>query len=703
MASATIGALRVNLSMNAGEFSRGARQASNSLDRISARARALGANMAKVGAGITVAIAGPMALIARATVKDFAKQEKAVAAVDAALKSMGKQAGFTSRELRDMAASLQQNSEFGDEEILHRLTANLLTFGNIQGQIFARAQQSAADLSARLGQDLQSSAVMLGKALNEPAVGLTALTRVGVSFTEEQKNMVKAMVKAGKTAEAQKLMLSELEKQYGGQAAAMGRTTEGQLTQINNAWGDFKEIIGAIVSEALPPLIDTLRDVVGWLKSLEPRTLRVSVAVAAFAAALGPLLLAVGAVIGPVTLLGVAMLKTAGHTIVAAKQIGTAIAGLVASSGPIGLFIAAAGVATAAWVAFGGDLKGIISSTVSFVSAAFDKLLSKISFVTDFVKLAWNGLTSAVRAALPEAMLDGIAQASAAVVGVAGGAADTIAAKFNTASGAVADVKNALTDFYNSFSNAPIGPKQQDVDLKSFMPKGFGDSGDQSGFGPGSVTTEQMTNQERLNQLIADQNEKLQEGRFIMESLQTPYQQMQADQARLSELFKAGAINAQILGKAQQRSVLDLASTYASAASQITSTLSNAFKDNKAFAQADAIVNTARGVTQALANSPPPLNFAQAAAVGAAGIAQINAIKSANKGGGATARAGSGGGATAATAASSGSSGGPTSNQTLFVRGLDKSQLFGGDAVADLAERLIDFQRDGGQVVLGGA
>jgi hypothetical protein len=61
------------------------------------------------------------------------------------------------------------------------------------------------------------------------------------------------------------------------------------------------------------------------------------------------------------------------------------------------------------------------------------------------------------------------------------------------------------------------------------------------------------------------------------------------------------------------------------------------FKDNKAIQIGMAIVNTAAGVAFALGSAPPPINFANAAAVAIAGAAQIAAIRSASKGGGSTA------------------------------------------------------------------
>lgn len=46
----------------------------------------------------------------------------------------------------------------------------------------------------------------------------------------------------------------------------------------------------------------------------------------------------------------------------------------------------------------------------------------------------------------------------------------------------------------------------------------------------------------------------------------------------------------------------------------------------KGIAYSEAVINTALGVSKALASAPPPINFINAAAVGAAGAAQISTI-----------------------------------------------------------------------------
>ena len=91
-----------------------------------------------------------------------------------------------------------------DDDNLREMTNTLLTFGSVTGDTFTKANVLALDLSVAFGKDLQSSAIMVGKALNDPLKGLTALSRIGVQFTAEQQEQIKAMVEVGDVAGAQR-------------------------------------------------------------------------------------------------------------------------------------------------------------------------------------------------------------------------------------------------------------------------------------------------------------------------------------------------------------------------------------------------------------------------------------------------------------------------------------------------------------------
>lgn len=247
------------------------------------------------GAIMSVGITAPFVALATAAIPAAQESQVALGQVQSALASMGDAAQRTLPQLQAQAEALMRLSTFDDDDILKKVTANLLTFGNVSGDVFDRAQLAAVNLSARLGQDLQSSAIQLGKALNDPVKGITALSRVGVSFTEQQREQIKAMVAAGDTAGAQGIILGELEKQYGGAAKALRDATPGIESQ--QAWADFQETIGKVALQVIPPLNEALSTLLGWFNNLSPRTQTFVVGAAAVAAALGPITLGVGGLI----------------------------------------------------------------------------------------------------------------------------------------------------------------------------------------------------------------------------------------------------------------------------------------------------------------------------------------------------------------------------------------------------------------------
>jgi phage-related protein len=99
--------------------------------------------------------------------------------------------------------------------------------------------------------DLQGATIQVGKALQDPVRGMTALRRVGVNFSDSQQTLIQRLVDTGHTLEAQRIILAELHKEFGGSAIAAGDTLPGALNKLNNA---FDEAMGAMVATAAPAL-----------------------------------------------------------------------------------------------------------------------------------------------------------------------------------------------------------------------------------------------------------------------------------------------------------------------------------------------------------------------------------------------------------------------------------------------------------------
>lgn len=188
------------------------------------------------------------------------KQAAAVSAqTEAALKSTGGQAGVTADHIGDLAGSLMKLSGT-DDEAIQSAENLLLTFRNVHNEVgngndvFDRATKAALDLSTAGFGDLDSTAKQLGKALNDPVRGVTQLNRVGVTFTKDQQETIRALTETGDVLGAQKVILQEVEAQVGGSAEAYGKTLPGAIDRAKEAFNNTAGSVVAVFAPAMSAL-----------------------------------------------------------------------------------------------------------------------------------------------------------------------------------------------------------------------------------------------------------------------------------------------------------------------------------------------------------------------------------------------------------------------------------------------------------------
>ncbi|WP_310391575.1 hypothetical protein [Hymenobacter sp.] len=208
---------------------------------------------------------------------EFQGSAKASADLEATLLATKNAAGLTAAEIRAIGEARAKVTLFDDDET-NRASAMLLTFKNVKKGVFEDAIPAIQDLATKMGgdgpADMKGASIQLGKALNAPLTGITALTRVGVTFTDQQKEQIAAMVKAGDVAGAQRVILAELNSEFGGSAEA-ARKAAGGMATLTMRWGEMKETVGGVVSGVLndfsqwlgrvldeaQPLVDLLADI----------------------------------------------------------------------------------------------------------------------------------------------------------------------------------------------------------------------------------------------------------------------------------------------------------------------------------------------------------------------------------------------------------------------------------------------------------
>ncbi|MGE7096389.1 phage tail tape measure protein [Pseudomonas fulva] len=234
----SLGTLTLDLIARIGGFTgpldqagRAAQKSSKEIVDSANQAKLAWSALGEVAAGVVAGLS--VASIFGRFLTETRNAEKEQAQLAAVLQSTGQAAGFNRDQLNDMAAAMEKATTFSGGDI-NQAQTTLLAFSGVVGNQFNRALQAAADMAARTGMSVKDAAETIGRALDVPSKGLTALSKQGFRFTDEQKKMALAMESTGNVAGAQGIILQSLEESYGGAAAAARKTFGGSLESLQN-------------------------------------------------------------------------------------------------------------------------------------------------------------------------------------------------------------------------------------------------------------------------------------------------------------------------------------------------------------------------------------------------------------------------------------------------------------------------------------
>lgn len=352
----------------------------------------LGANLATT-AFATLTSAVTDAFHALAEVDKISGQTAAV------IKSTGGAAGVTADQVATLADQLERKTGI-EAESIQRGQNLLLTFTNIKdaaganNDIFTQATKIMADLGTAMGTDASGAAIQLGKALNDPTAGITALTRVGVTFTDAQKAQIKALQESGNMMAAQKIILAELNKEFGGSAAAAGQTFAGALNRVANGLGSITEAMLTPAVPAFTAALGKLADASYAVSDAITRGNFIGLINDAFGP--GPKAL----VLGLASAIGVAMvqsMQTASRQAMAmAATYARAAAAMVVANAPVLAAFAAISFAAYPFIKNWDHVKGLFGTIWETMAGVVNRAMTAIG---GFSKAAWETISGHFRTA----------------------------------------------------------------------------------------------------------------------------------------------------------------------------------------------------------------------------------------------------------------------------------------------------------------
>jgi hypothetical protein len=187
---------------------------------------------------------------------------------------------------------------------------NLAKTVNTTGGVFDRATLAVLDMQAA-GVGGGNAAIALGKALENPIKGITALAKSGVTFNEEEKEKIKNLTESGKLLEAQDLILQAIEGQVGGTAAASASSFD----KIKFALAGVSDTFGDMLLPVIDAIAPKLAQLSAWAQE-NPELLKLVVgAFVGLTAAVIALNIAMS--LNPVTLIALGIATLIGLLVVA--------------------------------------------------------------------------------------------------------------------------------------------------------------------------------------------------------------------------------------------------------------------------------------------------------------------------------------------------------------------------------------------------
>lgn len=375
MAGAVIGALRVNLGLDSAAFTKGVKavqgmtgRVQQSFERIGKTATDLGKRLSVVSAGMAAAGAAGLALANRISqvgveIDRFSKLANAAPRDFQRWSSGSKSVGIGQDKLADILKDV--NDRVGDF-----LTTGGGPMKDFFEQIAPKVGVTAEQFRKLSGPDaLQlyvSSMQKAGLSQQEMTFFMEAMASDSTLLLPLLLNNGKAMRDLGDAAEKSGAVMSDkavaASVEFQNKVRALGEAVTGlQYRLAEDLLPIFTKLVQAITDKVIPVMAGMVDKIGEWAERFGELPGPVQDAAAIIAATLG----------------------TAGPILLALGVLSTKFAALIAATGPIGLFVAIATTAAAAWMVWGDDIKAAVGGAIDYVSGKFQGLLDFLQRIID--------------------------------------------------------------------------------------------------------------------------------------------------------------------------------------------------------------------------------------------------------------------------------------------------------------------------------
>lgn len=238
----------------------------DSATRVFNQVGAAAKNLQGVYTGMVAAFGGVASGLAIEKIVDATLEwERANNRLTATLRATGGAVGITRRELDDMALSMSKTMEFSERQFTNAEAA-LISFGGMHEDIFKGALKDTADLAAKMGIDLVSAAHLVGRAYQDPILGLRGFQKELGTLTFVEKEYIAQLEAAGKTEEAQLAIHDLIQRKIGGTAELMNTGLTKAVKDNQKAWEELETGLGNFGKGAI---VGSANALTNWVQAVK--------------------------------------------------------------------------------------------------------------------------------------------------------------------------------------------------------------------------------------------------------------------------------------------------------------------------------------------------------------------------------------------------------------------------------------------------